>query len=236
MAAAPPERIFTPKYARKKEEEKARSKSNRVQFKSLIEQLAKAVSNGKKLNKNSTLEIAVAVTKLNTFYKQETKRTLTHTKEVSINNFLKITNSIGIGILETGMIVYATDQLVDYFKDVKYLIGYPLSKICYNAPEVIEKVFTQDKTDVLLQMKGNYKSKSSYDICLTGRCMYNTDHEVLFLGYSRIKPFQMLKNPSLSVSGCYMVTNSATLQVLKGHEYMDYLLNTKMKGTGTINL
>lgn len=213
--------------ARKKEDEKTRSKTNRQHFKSLLGELNNCVSDTT-LNNNSTLEIAVAVSKLNAFYNDLTP--LKTSEILDVDHFLKIKNSIGIGFIQSGVILYATEQLSEYFKDIRYLIGCPMNKIIYNSAEVIKQVFVNKQTNFLLQMKRNYRSKKSLDIFITGKLMENSAGEQMLLGYSKIKPFAMYKNLPLAVTGCYMV-GSLSLEIVKGHPYIDYLLNSKMKGT-----
>ena len=220
------------KYVRKKDEEKARSKGNRKNFKGLIEDLNKSVSDVK-LKKNSSLAIAVALVKLNSFYSPNTVNT-ERAGTFGLCQLLKVSDAIGVGFLKDGIIVYATDALKEYFKDIRHLVGSHLEKISYNSFDIIKRVFDDKETDFVLQVKGMYKYKASFDLCIKGKEMSNVDNDAsMFLGYSKIKPFQMYKNPSLSMSGCYMVT-SLDLKVLKGHPYVDFLLNTQMKGTASV--
>ena len=231
MQCKPSDDDTTIKAIRKKEDEKLRSKANRQHFKSLIEQLNNCVSDTK-LNKNSTLEIAVALVKLDTFYnpKQISAKATTYKNNLDVNQFLNITNSVGIGFLKSGIIMYATEQLQSYFKEIKNLIGSHLSKISYNSEDIIKRVWVDNQTSFCIQVKGNYKAKSAFDICINGKRMYSSRCETMFLGYSKIKPFTMFKNPSLAMTGCYQVTN-LDLHLVKSHPYIDYLLNNEMSGT-----
>ena len=228
--------VPTVRCLRKKEDEKVRSKANRQHFKGLIEQLNSCVSNTK-LNKNSTLETAVAMVKLDSFYNpNQISEKMANRKRrlIDVNHFLNITNSVGLGFLKSGVIVYATEQLISYFKEIKNLIGTHLSKICYNSEDIIRRVWVENHRSFLVQVKGNYKAKSAFDICITGKQMCSTRSETMFLGYSKsqVKPFHVLKNPSLAVTGCYMITSLA-LSVIKGHPYIDYITNTQMSGTAS---
>ena len=199
-------------------QERERSKATRVLIKGVIRQLNECVTDVK-LNNNTTLQIAVAVSKLNSFYKYNTLESVKRNSDpVTVDDFLNIDNSVGFGFSETGIILYATDQLKAYFKRIMKatLIGFHLSKICINSSQILNQVFTEKKKDILLQIKKNCGSKSSYDIFLTGKQMINSSKQAMFLCYSTIKPFDVPKNPSCSISGCYMVTNPTTLQVIKG--------------------
>lgn len=238
-----------PKDPRKKNDERARSSANRVQFKHLLEELNTCVSDTK-LSHNNTLELTVAMMKLNSFYEYGAESSTSHMLDdhepmTSMSSYsslctpspmladtvLKVSNSFGIGFLESGMIVYATDQLVNYFIDVDYLVGYQLSKICFNSKQVLKTVFEEDRNEFVLEIKGNYGSTSSNDVCISGKSMYSTKNETMFLGYSKIKPFAVFKNPSLAVTGCHTVLKAATLQIVKSHPFIDNMLNTKLLGT-----
>lgn len=235
------------KNPRKKDDERARSRANRVQFKHLLEELNTCVSQTK-LSHNNTLELTVATMKLNTFYEQDagsstslmlddgpmsmcSYSSLGMPSLLPVDNFLKVSNAFGIGFLQSGMIVYATDQLVKYFIDVEYLVGYQLSKICFNSKQVLKTVFEDNMNEFVLEMKGNYGSTTSNDVCISGKIMYSNKREAMFLGYSKIKPFALFKNPSLAVTGCNVVLKACNLEVMKAHPFVEYMLNTKLTGT-----
>ena len=212
---------------------KSRSTANRFQFKSLLEELNKCVSDVK-LSTNNTLELAVNLTKLNSFYKDGASSSTSTSCAVSVDNFLKVSNSIGIAFLESGIIVYATDELNKYFIDVNFLVGYPLSTICFNSAQVLRSVFEDNRTEFVLKMKMNYGSTVSNDICISGKRMYSADKDAMFLGHSMIKPFSLFKNPSLAVTGCYHLLCATTFKMIQSHPFMDYLLNTTSSGTNAI--
>jgi len=218
-----------------------KSQAKRAQFKSCIEDLNDCVGDGV-LTHNEILEKSVAAIKLDSFYSQssegmgdtyELMQGVPHNdkRSVDVNQFLKVLNSFGIGFLDTGMIVYTTDQLIKYFIDVKYLDGHPLSTICFNSAQVIKSVFEHNKTEFVLEMKGNYRATAANNVCISGKKMLSAKNKAMFLGYSKIKPFSMLKNPLMSVDSYQGMINPYTMQIMKSDKRMESLLNCKIIGS-----
>ena len=221
--------VATDSQALVKQKEIQRSKEYRELVNSLLEEINHCVSDGK-LKKNSILETAVAVLKLNSFYKYNNKKSYC---PVSLDDILKSKNSmaLGIGFLESGIILYTTDQLKCCFKDTKNLSGLHLSEICLNSSQILNRVFNEKENDFVLCMI-NSKPKMVSDIYVKGKLMCNREGAVMFLGITTIEnQCKASKNPSQSMIGCYMIGNPQNMIYESASRYMTFLLGSKVAGT-----
>ena len=233
----------------RKESEKNRSKTNRDEFKSIIGELNRCLGDTK-MSTNKCLSTAISVIKLGKFFNCKSLGAVMEDddencfmsspevleelhSDIPIDLFMSTTNWIGIGFEETGKILYVSQGFKDSFKFDECIIGCQLQTICYNADEVLRRVFIEDKLSFLFHVKSQRRrEKKVISIYIDGKLLEADDIKMfLGYGYGRAKMDShddiIIKNPMFLYSGCEAWISS-DYQVIQGHPYLDMLVNLEV--------
>ena len=237
---------FTEKDAIYRETEKFRSKCNRAQFKSIIEEL-NAFLGFRRMTINKCLSTAVSVfklNKLNPFMKICQNGTLNHTLISHVmpsGVFYDIGNYLALVFDANGSILHISKRQTDHGLPFNLCnCGSSMNQICHNMRDILQDVFEEGRPHFQMRLKYCKKDKQAAVMPFQGRILTDPESQTkIFMGFGYIGDKRdTTRDPFMFHTGCE-VHLDLDFNVIKCHQWLDYLLEGAVRinqGKGPLNI
>ena len=210
----------------RRENEKKRSKCNRDKFKQYMCELNECMG-FKKLSINKCLSTAVSLMKLSLFTETFTEQL----QQVHSSLVYEVGSYLGLVFDEDGRILHVTEKVSEHPLPFNMAnIGSFLTQICFNSPQILEKVFKQNSTHMEMKLKYSKKNKQPTSVFFKGKVLLNKMSNMkIFIGYACIADKKdIVRDPFMFNTGLEVWINS-NYDVIKSHSWLDLLLEDSLR-------
>ena len=211
----------------RRENEKKRSKCNRDKFKQYMCELNECMG-FKKLSINKCLSTAVSLMKLSLFSEMFSDQD-SHQGPSSL--LYEVGSYLGLAFDEDGRILHVTQKISEHPLPFNMAhIGSFLTQICFNTPQILDKVFKHNSKHMEMKLKYSKKNKQPTSVFFSGKVLLNEVSKMkIFIGYACIPDRRdMLRDPFMFNTGLEVWINS-NYDIIKSHSWLDLLLEDSLR-------